>query len=106
MTEQPGGDPPHVTIEFVGGPFCGTVVDSRVQRLRAKVVRRLAAAAGSERPGTVRMQRVSARRVRVAVGRLPRGNSERPRDHRYRLEVELGFAGRVLFRAVYTGVGV
>lgn len=99
MTEQP-----HVTIEFVGGPFCGAVVDSREHSLRAGVVRRLLAAARSERSAELRLRKVCARRVRVAVGRVSGGNVGQQMFHRYRLLVELGFGSRVLFRGDYAGV--
>ena len=113
MTDQPDADeqpeygPPHVTIEFVGGPFCGEVVDSRKQSLRGDVVRRLLSAARSERPAELRLRWVCPRWARVAVGRgrHPRPTAGRGGLHRYRLLVDLGFASRVLFRAVYSGEG-
>ena len=99
-------DQPHVTIEFVGGPFCGAVVDTRTHPLRAAVLRRLLSAARSEQSAELRLRQLCSRRVRVAVGQEGRRvvNAERQKFHRYRLLVELGFASRVLFRADYAGV--
>lgn len=109
MTDDPNdAGPPHVTIEFVGGPFCGAVVDSQVQSLRAALLRRLVSAARSDHPAELRLRQASPRQARVEATRT-RGvmlESGRDRLHRYRLLVELGFDSRVLFRAEYEGVEV
>jgi hypothetical protein len=105
MTDHPDdADQPRVTIEFVGGPFCGAVLDSREHPLRVTVLRRLSAAARSERPAELRLRHLCPRRMRVKVGRGSRVNAGRGKFHRYRLLVELGFDSRVLFRADYAGV--
>ena len=62
-------DQPHVTIEFVGGPFCGAVVDSRTHPLRSAVLRQLLSAARSEQSAELRLRQLCSRRVRVAVGK-------------------------------------
>ena len=99
-------DQPHVTIEFVGGPFCGAMIDSRTHPLRTAVLRRLLSAARSEQPAELRLRQLCSQRVRLAVGKEGRrmSNAGRQKLHRYRLLVELGFGSRVLFRADYTGV--
>jgi hypothetical protein len=105
MTDQPDDGPPHITIEFVGGPFCGEVVNSRTKPLRTVVLRRLLSAARSDRPaellmrpGCPRLTRVKVRRDRETATAMGR-----EKHHRYRLLVELRFASRVLFRAEYVG---
>ena len=97
--------PPRITIEFVGGPFCGAVLDSRDHPLRASVLRRLLTAARSERAAELRLRQFCTRRMRVAVGKENGSvNAEGERFYRYRLLLELGFSSRVLFRADYAGV--
>jgi hypothetical protein len=77
---------PHVTIEFVGGPLCGAVVDSRKEPLRAADLRRVLSVSQGDNPAELQIA------------------EECPdRPHRYRLLVELGFGSRVLFRAEYAG---
>lgn len=100
-------DQPHVTIEFVGGPFCGAVVDSQEQPIRALVLRGLLSAAWSDHPAELRLRQLCLQRAKVRMGQN-RGMSDegRERFHRYRLVVELGFGSRVLFRAEYAGVEV
>ena len=103
MTDLPDDPPPHVTVEFVGGPFCGAVVDNRSLPLRAGIVRRLLSAARSDHPAELRLRQPFPSRTRVGVGGGNVRDAGQRRHHRYRLEVELGFAGRVLFRAVHVG---
>jgi len=101
-------DQPHVTIEFVGGPFCGAVMDSREQPFRPAILRRLLSAARSDQQAEVLLRQECPRRAKVQAGRDRGAVSEVGRDklHRYRLLVELGFGSRVLFRAEYTGVEI
>jgi hypothetical protein len=82
------------------------VLDSREHPPRVTVLRRLSAAARSERPAELRLRHLCPRRMRVKVGQDRKGTRDmgRERLHCYRLLVELGFASRVLFRAEYAGV--
>lgn len=106
MTDHPDdADSPHITIEFVGGPFCGVVADSQEQQFRASVLRRLLASAWSDRPAELRLQQVCSRRSSMKAGRDHETTVDmgRERLHRYRLLVELAFGSRVLFRAEHAG---
>lgn len=103
MIDYSDDAPPHVTIEFVGGPFCGAVADSQEQQFRASVLRRLLASAWSDLPAELRLRQVCSRRTSVRTGRDHETTVGHKWLHRYRLLVELAFGSRVLFRAEYAG---
>lgn len=105
MTDEQDDGPAHVCIEFVGGPYCGAVVDSRTQPIRALILRQLLALAKSDRPAELLVRSGCPRLARVKVQRTRRAASHtgEERLHRYHLLVELGFSCRVLFRADYAG---
>lgn len=108
MTVQPEDTPPHFTIEFVGGPFCGAVVDSRKAPLGGEAVRRLVTGGHSPADETVRLREPSPRLVLQALeeGWSRAELAARMKYHHYDVLIDLGFAGHIWFRAVYAGVSV
>lgn len=107
MTAQPHDAPPHFTIEFVGGPFCGAVVDSRKAPPGEEAVLRLVAGAHPPADEAVRLRQPSPQLVRRAVeeGWSLAELTARMKYHHYDVLIDLGFAGHIWFRAVYAGVG-